>query len=65
VAMILSAALMLAHLGEFGAADALRAAVAEVLGSGEVRTRDLGGTSGTVDMSSAISLAVRRARLAS
>src|SRR5205823_2118879 len=51
VAMILSAAMMLAHLGEFDAASGVRGAVAEVLGAGEVRTRDLGGASGTGDMS--------------
>jgi isocitrate dehydrogenase (NAD+) len=65
VAMILSAAMMLAHVGEFSAATAVRTAAADVLGAGEVRTRDLGGSSGTEDMALAISLAVRGARLTS
>jgi len=60
VAMILSSAMMLAHLGEHEAAGRVRAAVAEVLGGGEVRTGDLGGSAGTADMAAAIVAAVRR-----
>jgi isocitrate/isopropylmalate dehydrogenase len=58
VAMILSAAMMLAHLGEHEAAARVRGAVAEVLGAGEVRTRDLGGSSSTEQMASAVAAAV-------
>jgi isocitrate dehydrogenase (NAD+) len=59
VAMILSAAMMLAHLGEQAAAQRIRAAVSSVLAEGLVRTRDLGGTSGTTEMVEAIAEAVR------
>src|SRR5207247_5686090 len=44
VAIVLSAAMMLAHLGETDAARAVRSGVAEVLATSELRTRDLGGT---------------------
>jgi len=54
VAMILSSALMLAHLSEHHAADAVRRAVAEVLGDGSVRTPDLGGGSSTTEVAEAI-----------
>jgi isocitrate dehydrogenase (NAD+) len=58
IAMILSAAMMLAHVGETGAADGIRAAVRSVLAMGEVRTRDLGGTSSTEEMAAAIARAL-------
>ncbi|MFN2589318.1 MAG: isocitrate/isopropylmalate dehydrogenase family protein [Actinomycetota bacterium] len=61
IAIILSAAMMLAHLGERRAAEAVRTAVRDVLAAGEVRTRDLGGTSGTEEMASAIASATRAA----
>ncbi|HEX9235250.1 MAG TPA: isocitrate/isopropylmalate dehydrogenase family protein, partial [Actinomycetota bacterium] len=54
IAIILSAAMMLDHLSERMAADAIRHAVATVMAGGEVRTRDLGGTSSTEDMTRAI-----------
>jgi isocitrate dehydrogenase (NAD+) len=60
VAMILSTAMMLAHLGEHEAAARVRGAVAEILGGGEVRTRDLGGSSSTDQMASAVAAAVAR-----
>jgi isocitrate dehydrogenase (NAD+) len=59
VAMILSAAMMLVHLGEARRAAGVREAVTGVLAQGEVRTRDLGGTSGTEDLAEAISREVR------
>jgi isocitrate dehydrogenase (NAD+) len=59
VAMILSAAMMLAHLGEQDRAAAVREAVSRVLAQGGVRTRDLGGTSGTEEMAEAIAREVR------
>jgi isocitrate/isopropylmalate dehydrogenase len=37
----------------------------DTLAKGEVRTRDLGGTSGTEEMAAAIASAVRHVRLAS
>jgi isocitrate dehydrogenase (NAD+) len=54
IALILSAVLMLRHLGEAVAADRIRAAVEDVLRAGTVRTRDLGGTAGTTDVRDAI-----------
>jgi len=59
VAIILSAAMMLAHLGEAEAAQAVRSAVTTVLAEGAVRTRDLGGTATTSEMAEAIGEAVR------
>ncbi len=53
-ALVLSAVLMLAHLGEADAAHALFEAVRVVIGRGERVTYDLGGTSGTRDMGEAI-----------
>ncbi len=54
VAMILSGAMMLRHLGEPTAADAVLSAVDSVLSQGEVRTRDLGGTASTDQMERAV-----------
>jgi isocitrate dehydrogenase (NAD+) len=46
-ALLLSALLMLDHIGETGAASRIRAALAAVFQAGQVRTRDLGGTAST------------------
>jgi isocitrate dehydrogenase (NAD+) len=54
VAMILSAAMMLAHLGEVGAASAIQRAVTAVMAEGKIRTRDLGGDASTADLAGAI-----------
>jgi len=54
VAMVLSAAMMLAHVGERDAAEAVRTAVRTALASGAVRTRDLGGTAGTAEVTEAL-----------
>jgi isocitrate dehydrogenase (NAD+) len=59
IAIILSAAMMLAHLGEMSAAQAIRRGVATVLGEGEVRTRDLGGSSTMLEVAKAIAGAAR------
>ena len=59
-ALILSAVLMLGHLGEQQAARHLFAAVRSVIGKGERVTYDLGGTSGTRDMGAAIAEEVAR-----
>jgi isocitrate dehydrogenase (NAD+) len=59
-AMILSAAMMLAHVGEQEAADAVRGAVADVLAAGDVRTGDLGGSATTEEMAAAIAAGARR-----
>ncbi len=58
VAMILSGAMMLRHLGEMHAAIAVERAVDTVLASGVVRTGDLGGSSSTTEMGEAIAHAV-------
>ncbi len=59
-ALVLSAVLMLAHLGEAAAAHALFEAVRSVIGEGKRVTYDLGGTSGTKDMGEAIAEDVAR-----
>jgi isocitrate dehydrogenase (NAD+) len=46
-ALLLSAVLMLQHIGEMDAARRIRAALDRVLTGGRVRTRDLGGTAST------------------
>ena len=57
-ALILSAVLMLRHLGERNAADALFQAVKTVVGAGRDVTYDLGGSAGTAAMGEAIAAAV-------
>jgi isocitrate/isopropylmalate dehydrogenase len=59
IALILSAALMLRHLGEAAAADRVVDAVRSVLAAGRVRTRDLGGTAGTTDVRDAVVAALQ------
>jgi isocitrate dehydrogenase (NAD+) len=54
LALILSAALMLRHLGEPAAAQQVGDAVIDVLASGRVRTRDLGGNASTTDVRDAV-----------
>ena len=54
IAMILSAAMMLRHLGELPAAVAVETAVDAVLRDGTVRTADLGGSSSTGEIAEAI-----------
>jgi isocitrate dehydrogenase (NAD+) len=54
LAMILTAVLMLRHLGRADAADRVEHAVAAVLEAGEIRTRDLGGSASTTEMTDAI-----------
>jgi isocitrate dehydrogenase (NAD+) len=53
-AAILSAALLLQHLGEVAAATRIQAAVESVVGRRRHRTPDLGGQSTTVDVTGAI-----------
>ncbi|WP_067660570.1 tartrate dehydrogenase [Nocardia harenae] len=54
VAQILAGAMLLRHLGEERAADAVERAVDDVLGAGEVLTPDLGGTATTAELGAAI-----------
>ncbi|GAB6876004.1 isocitrate/isopropylmalate dehydrogenase family protein [Thermaerobacter litoralis] len=58
-ALILSAVLMLRHLGEAEAADRVERAVAAVIAEGKTVTYDLGGTAGTREMAQAIAERVR------
>ncbi|MDP6357158.1 MAG: isocitrate/isopropylmalate family dehydrogenase, partial [Planctomycetota bacterium] len=53
-ALILSSALMLRHLGESKAADAIESAVRAVMKGGAALTGDLGGNAGTSDYVDAI-----------
>jgi len=53
-ALLLSALLMLRHIGENAMADRIMRAVGDVLSEGKVRTRDLGGSAGTTEFAAAI-----------
>jgi isocitrate dehydrogenase (NAD+) len=53
-ALLLSALLMLRHIGEEGIADRISRALGVVLGEDQIRTRDLGGSAGTAEFASAI-----------
>ena len=53
-ALILSAALMLRHLGEVQAGESVERAVREVIGAGRTLPRDLGGTAGTQEFARAV-----------
>ena len=53
-ALLLSACLMLDHIGENQAAGRIRKALHTVLENGTVRTRDLGGTATTPEFTGAI-----------
>ena len=57
-ALILSGALMLRHLGEMAAADAVESAVRGVIAEGETVTYDLGGTAGTREFGEAVAARV-------
>ena len=57
-ALLLSALLMLRHLGETSAADRIQQALEAVLAKGAVRTRDLGGSSTTSEFTSAVCAAI-------
>lgn len=54
LAAILSAKLMLDHLGHAKSASGMQAAIALVLKEAKVRTPDLGGTASTTDMADAV-----------
>ncbi|MBB1152965.1 MULTISPECIES: tartrate dehydrogenase [Amycolatopsis] len=59
VAQILAAAMLLDHLGETVAAQAIRASVDEVLTAGETLTPDLGGTATTTALGTAVAASLR------
>jgi isocitrate dehydrogenase (NAD+) len=60
-ALILSGALMLRHLGETDAADAVERATREVIADGQTVTYDLGGTAGTREFGAAVAARLRSA----
>jgi isocitrate dehydrogenase (NAD+) len=60
-ALLLSAVLMLVHIDERAAADAIMTALRHVLAAGEVRTRDLGGAASTLEFADAICRALKAA----
>ena len=62
IALILSGAMLLGHLGEGEAAKCVQAAVASVLKQGRWLTPDLGGRARTADVTAAIADAVHSAR---
>jgi isocitrate/isopropylmalate dehydrogenase len=62
IAMILSGAMLLRHLGEGDRATAVETSVDIVLERGEVRTPDLGGSSSTDEVAEAIEREVLRPR---
>jgi isocitrate dehydrogenase (NAD+) len=57
-ALMQSAALLLAHIGERAAAEKLQRAVERVYADGRHLTRDVGGTAGTADFTGAIIAAI-------
>jgi isocitrate dehydrogenase (NAD+) len=57
--MLLSACLMLDHLGEGAAAKRIRDAVNRVLEAGEHVTRDLGGSASTEEYTDALCAALK------
>ncbi len=61
LAAILSAAMMLDHLGELAASQAIHAAVAELLRTRGPRTPDLGGTAKTNEVGEAVARLIERA----
>jgi isocitrate dehydrogenase (NAD+) len=58
MALVLSSAMMLDHVGEVEAAGRVREAVYAVLREGKVLTRDLGGNAGTTQIAEAIAARV-------
>ncbi len=52
--LVLSSVMMLRHIGEQEAGDRIEHALFSVMSKGEVRTRDLGGTATTTEMTQAI-----------
>ncbi len=58
IAMIWSGAMMLDHLGAPEAAAAIVTAIEDLLDEGGLKTRDLGGNAGTVDVGKAIAEAI-------
>ena len=53
-ALLLSAVLMLGHIGEEAAANSVMGALTRVLSAATIRTRDLGGTASTLEFADAV-----------
>ncbi len=62
MALLLSALMMLDHIGEQDAGRRIRQALERVLEAGDVRTRDLGGQASTTEFTDAICRAVETGR---
>jgi len=54
IALLLSALMMLEHIGERQRAERIRSALGRVLAAGAVRTRDLGGQATTTEFTDAV-----------
>ena len=63
-ALLLSAVLMLRHIGESEAADRVRQALGRTLAAGDARTRDLGGTATTTAFGDAVCRAIEHGEAA-
>jgi isocitrate dehydrogenase (NAD+) len=61
-ALLLSACMMLRHIGETAAAARIEAAIARVLGESPIRTGDLGGTATTTEYTDALIAALSAGR---
>jgi isocitrate dehydrogenase (NAD+) len=59
-ALLLSALLMLEHIGEAETAGRVRSAIYGVLGAGKVRTHDMGGSASTTEFTSAVCAAIEQ-----
>jgi isocitrate dehydrogenase (NAD+) len=59
-ALLLSAVMMLEHIGERDRAERIRAALTKVLTAGKVRTLDLGGTASTTEFTDAVCREIER-----
>ncbi|MBX7186634.1 MAG: isocitrate/isopropylmalate dehydrogenase family protein [Vicinamibacteria bacterium] len=62
IAVILSGAMLLDHIGELEAGNRVRAAVAAVLKEGRHMPRDLGGSASTSEVEEAIATRIQRSR---
>ena len=59
-ALLLSALLMLEHIGEAEAAGRIRSAIYGILGAGTVRTHDMGGSASTTEFTAAVCAAIEQ-----
>lgn len=60
IASIEAVRMLLEHLGEEEAAGQIQQAVADTLGAGEIRTKDMGGTNSTDEMGKSVENAMRK-----